>query len=161
MASGNLNGYNSRSGETGVSSKPTIGDVAKFPELKQKRGMTILHQITVNHRIPYSYTTSTQFPFVSNDEDKVMIEDLRSNKPALIEIRPRPGLSSGYKVLKLTKRARLGRVVEYEMDGCFNVSPEKESLARHSSKSALKRNWVKKGLNTVLLIVSALANAAT
>ena len=59
----------------------------------------------------------------------------------------------------LPKRTRLGKVVEYEANGCYAVSPDAQDLAHRPAKST-KTSWVKKALAAAMAVTAAF-NVAT
>lgn len=63
----------------------------------------------------------------------------------------------------LPRRARLGKVLEYEAEGCFpvQIDPKHASMANKPSKKTPARSWVRKGFQGLLGIAAAFSAATT
>ena len=56
----------------------------------------------------------------------------------------------------LSKRTRLGKIVEYEASGCYTVDPDAQDLARRPTSKFIKQgpSWVKKALTATIAVTS-------
>ena len=63
----------------------------------------------------------------------------------------------------LPKRTKLGKVVEYEANGCYAADPDTQGLARRPAKAATKQgpSWLKKALAAAMAVTAAFNVATT